>query len=276
MSQQTMADSDGQLKARHRMMWGLGDYATVARELIPTLGSELVRACAVEPGERVLDVASGSGNAAIPASLAGAQVVASDLTPELLAAGQRQAVEQGADLSWQEADAEALPYESAEFDVVMSCVGVMFAPHHQACADELVRVCRHGGRIGLISWTAEGFIGEMFSAMKPFVPAPPPGTQAPLLWGDPDHVRDLLGDRVGQFSAQRHMLTVDRFTAPAQFRDYFKSGYGPTVAAYRGLDGQPGRTAELDAALDSLAAAHLTHTGRTMQWEYLLVTAVRR
>lgn len=142
--------------------------------MIPDLGPALVAACEVRSGDHVLDVAAGSGNAAIPAALAGGHVVASDLTPELFDVGRREAAAAGAAVEWQQADAEALPFDDEEFDVVMSCVGVMFAPHHQQSADEIVRVCRPGGRIGLLSWTPEGFIGQMFATMKPYAPAPHP------------------------------------------------------------------------------------------------------
>ena len=141
-SEITAADADRALKAKHRALWASGDYPAVAAELIPQLGPELVRACGVSAGDRVLDVAAGSGNAAIPAALAGAIVTASDLTPELFESGQTAAAERGVELEWVEADAESLPFADNSFDVVMSCVGAMFAPHHQATADELVRVCR--------------------------------------------------------------------------------------------------------------------------------------
>jgi ubiquinone/menaquinone biosynthesis C-methylase UbiE len=165
---------DHALKARHRAIWALGDYPAMATELVPELGQILTQACGVRPGDRVLDVAAGSGNAAIPAAQAGASVVACDLTPELLEAGERQARQRGVELQWQQGDAEALPFGDGEFDVVMSCLGVMFAPNHQASAGELVRVCRQGGTIGLISWTPEGFIGQLFAVMKPYAPPPPP------------------------------------------------------------------------------------------------------
>jgi len=149
-------EADRMLKAKHRGIWALGDYPAVAAEVIPELGAVLVEACELRKGEQVLDIAAGTGNAAIPAALEGADVVASDLTPELLDAGRTQATQRGAELQWRLADAEALPFSDGEFDVVMSCVGVMFAPHHQAAADELVRVCRPGGRIGVLSWTRRG------------------------------------------------------------------------------------------------------------------------
>ncbi len=266
--------ADQALKARHRTMWALGDYPTVAGEIIPDLGAVLVEACGVGPGARVLDVASGSGNAAIPAALAGADVVACDLTPELLDAGRARAATTGAEVVWREADAEALPFADDEFDVVLSCVGVMFAPHHQAAADELVRVCRPGGTIGLANWTPEGFIGQMLGTMKPFVPAPPPGVQPPPLWGTEDHVLGLLGQRVTDVSSRRLAVTVDRFASPEAFRDYFKTLYGPTVAAYRGIGDDPEQVAALDRGLTDLARRHDRGTGRTvMDWEYLLFTA---
>ncbi|WP_152361350.1 class I SAM-dependent methyltransferase [Microlunatus speluncae] len=280
MNQQTVADQsaaefDRGLKAKHRATWALGNYTAVAVDVIAALGPVLVSACRIGPDDRVLDIAAGSGNVAIPAALTGADVVASDLTPELLAAGERIAAEQGASLTWREADAEALPFADGEFDVVVSCVGTMFAPHHQATADELVRVCSSGGRIGLISWTPQGFIGQLFATMKPYAPPPPPGVQPPPLWGDEDHVRGLLGDRVGKLQLRRQELVVDRFGEPDAFRTFFTTNYGPTIATYRNIADDPERTAALDAALDDLAARFRSDDG-TMRWEYLLVTAEKR
>lgn len=271
------ADADRALKARHRAMWALGDYAAVADRVVSGLGQVLTQACGVRPGDRVLDIAAGSGNAAIPAALAGSSVVASDLTPELLAAGKERARAQGAELDWRQADAEALPFADGEFDTVMSCLGIMFAPHHQASADELVRVCRPGGTIGLLSWTPEGFIGQMFATMKPYAPAPPPGAQPPPLWGREDHVRSLLGDRVTGINARRETVRVDTFPSPEEFRDYFKACYGPTIAAYRGIADDAQRTAALDHDLVDLARRHDTGTGHNvMDWEYLLLTACKQ
>ena len=267
--------ADRDLKARHRAMWALGDYPTLADELIPELGAVLVRACDVGRGDRVLDVAAGTGNAAIPAALAGADVVASDLTPQLRAAGQDKAARRGVQLSWQEADAEALPYADGEFDIVLSCLGVMFAPHHQQAAHELVRVCRPGGRIGLLSWTPEGFIGQMFATMKPYMAPPPPGAQPPPLWGREDHVRALLGDRVDNVVAHRDTVRVDRFPTAEAFRDYFKARYGPTIAAYRAIAERPDHAAALDHDLTELAQRH-DHDAGALDWEYLLLIARKR
>ena len=263
------------LKARHRVMWGLGDYARVADELIPDLGQVIVEACEIGPGDRVLDIATGTGNVAIPADLAGATVTASDLTPELLDIGQARAAEAGAgSITWKVADAEALPYEDGEFDVALSCVGIMFAPFHEKAAGELERVVRSGGRIGLVSWTPEGFIGQMFAAMKPFMAPPPEGAQPPPRWGDEAHVCGLLGDQVTSVRAEKRMVTIDSFATGAECRDYFKAFYGPTIVAYRGIAEDPARTAELDATLADLGDRYVEDGA--MDWEYLLLTAVRR
>ena len=181
----------------------------------------------MQRGDRVLDIAAGSGNVAIPAARTGASVIASDLTPELFEAGRARAAAEGVELEWREADAEALPFADGEFDVVLSAIGVMFAPHHQAAADELVRVCKPGGRIGIISWTPEGFIGQLFATMKPYAPPPPPGASPPPKWGSEEHVLGLLGDRVTDVATERRMLTVDRFDRPEDFRDYFKDAVRP-------------------------------------------------
>jgi ubiquinone/menaquinone biosynthesis C-methylase UbiE len=263
---------DSQLAAKHRAMWASGDYPKLASDLVAPLGPVLVQAIGIRPGDRVLDVAAGTGNAAIPAALTGASVVASDLTPELLEHGRAVAAAHGVELEWREANAHALPFGDNEFDVVMSCIGVMFAPFHQRAADELVRVCRPGGRIGLINWTPEGHIGQLFATMKPYVPAPPPGAQPPPLWGREDHVRALLGDRVTHVVTERQTLTVDHFPDGAAFRDYFKNTYGPTISAYRNIEGDADRVAELDADIARIGDGFLNGSS-SMEWEYLLLTA---
>lgn len=266
---------DDELIAKHRAMWATGDYPKVARDLVAPLGPVLVQASGVDPGARVLDVAAGSGNAAIAAAATGARVIASDLTPELLEAGRVAAAVRGVELEWAEANAEALPFGDNDFDVVMSCIGVMFAPHHQRCADELVRVCRPGGAIALINWTPEGFIGRMFAAMKPFAPTPPPGVQPPPMWGSEEHVTQLLGERVTDLALQRRTLAVELFSTGEAFRDFFKHNYGPTISAYRHIAAQSDRVAALDAALAELGDRFLAGSS-TMKWEYLVVTARKR
>src|SRR6476619_1084035 len=200
MSQAEILDP---IKQKHRAMWALGDYDVVATDVVSELGPTIVDAAGITPGTRVLDVAAGSGNASLPAAAAGGQVVASDLTPELLEIGRHRAAGQGLDIEWVEADAEHLPFDDGDFDTVLSCVGVMFAPFHQPVADELVRVTKPGGRIALVNWTPEGFIGQLFAAMKPFAAAPPPGATPGPLWGDPDHVRTLFDGKVSELRTER-------------------------------------------------------------------------
>ncbi|HET6735954.1 class I SAM-dependent methyltransferase [Mycobacterium sp.] len=272
MSNPTPTVDTQAVAAKHRAMWASGDYAKLAAELVAPLGPVLVEATGIGPGDRVLDVAAGTGNAAIPAAETGASVVASDLCPELLEQGSRVAAERGVDLEWREANAHELPFGDNEFDVVMSCIGVMFAPFHQLAAGELVRVCKPGGRIGLISWTPEGHIGQLWAAMKPYAPAPPPGAQPPPLWGQEDHVRALLGDHVTDVVTERRMLTVDHFADGAEFRDYFKAVYGPTIAVYRNIESDAERVAELDAAIAQVGDSVLSSSS-SMEWEYLLLTA---
>jgi SAM-dependent methyltransferase len=216
--------------------------------LLP-LGPRLVEACGIGPGMRVLDVGAGTGNASLPAAERGATVTASDLTPELLEAGRRRADAKGLDLDWVEADAENLPFEDESFDVVMSAIGAMFAPHHQEAADELVRVCRRGGTIGLLSWTPDGMIGALFRTMGPFAPPPPPGAQPPPLWGSEDHLRGLFGDRVDFGTMERDVLEVTAFERPRDYGTHFKERYGPTITAQANAR-RNGREAEFEEALD--------------------------
>jgi SAM-dependent methyltransferase len=241
--------ADSELKGRHRKMWASGDYPGMVETFLLPLGPRLVEACRVGAGMRVLDVAAGTGNASIPAAQAGAEVTASDLTPELFEAGRKRAQEAGVELDWVEADAENLPFEDESFDVVMSSIGAMFAPMHQKVADELVRVCRPGGTIGLLSWTPEGMIGSLFRTMGPFAPPPPPGAQPPPLWGGEEHLRGLFGDRVDFSTLDRGRLDVTVFEHPHDWAKHFKERYGPTIAA-RANAARNGREAELDEALD--------------------------
>lgn len=266
-----------QIKQAHRTMWATGDYPAVATEVIGELGDVLVQAAGVKAGEYVLDVAAGSGNAAIPAARAGARVVASDLTPELFVQGRRRAEAAGVEIAWDEADAEHLPYDDDTFDVAVSCVGIMFAPFHQQAADEFTRVVRPGGRVAMINWTPEGFIGRMFGVMKPFAVPPPPGVQPPPLWGTEQHVRELFGDRVEDLRFERRMLAVDRFADPQAWLEFFKQAYGPTVMLFARVQAEgPERAASLDEALLDLAAGHFRIDSPVMDWEYLVVTATVR
>ena len=263
-------------RARLRATWSAGDYAAVAQKIIPDLGGVVVEAAEVRAGDRVLDVASGAGNAALPAAARGADVVAADITPDLLAAGQAEARRRGLAVEWAEVDAAALPYADGEFDVVLSCVGVMFVPDQQAAAGELLRVCKDGGRIALLSWTPTGFVGDLLRAVRPYAPPAAPGARPPVLWGDEDHVRSLLGGGVTAFTATRGTVTVDGFASPAEWRDWFADRYGPVRMVRAALAATPDRVSALDTDLADLARRYDRGTGRTvMDWEYLLVTARR-
>ena len=240
--------SDPELKARHRAMWASGDYPSMVETFLLPLGPRLVDACGIGPDMTVLDVAAGSGNASIPAAERGAKVTASDLTPEMFDAGRARAEAAGVELRWVEADAESLSFDDESYDVAMSCIGAMFAPHHQDVADELVRVCRPGGTIGLLSWTPEGMIGALFRAMGPFAPPPPPGAQPPPLWGSEDHVRELFGDRVELRTLERELLDVTAFERPHEYGVHFTERYGPTIVA-RANAAKDGREEEFDQIL---------------------------
>ncbi|MDQ3994660.1 MAG: class I SAM-dependent methyltransferase [Actinomycetota bacterium] len=240
---------DAELKARHRAMWASGNYPSMVETFLLPLGPRLVDACGIASGMRVLDVAAGTGNASIPAAQRGANVTASDLTPELFEAGRRRAGAEGVELEWVEADAENLPFDAESFDVVMSSIGAMFAPHHQEVADELIRVCRPGGTIGLLSWTPEGMLGALFRTMGPFAPPPPPGAQPPPLWGSEDHLRELMRDRVDWRTLKRDVLEITAFERPHDYAEHFKAFYGPTISAQANAR-KEGREAEFEEALN--------------------------
>ena len=249
-------------------VWALGDYQRFAKEMVWSVGPELVAACGLGPGQRVLDVAAGTGNVAIRAAAAGADVVASDLTPESLAAGEREARSLGLHLAWVVADAQALPFADGEFDAVTSSFGAMFAHDHQAVADELLRVCRPGGTIALASFTPDGGVGEFFGVFAPYLPAPPSGALPPVLWGDEAHVRDLFGDRASR-ERERKWLVERSAGGPRAYCDFYRETFGPAVAAYA-----------TDPAVDADFLAFATRRNRgepdgpsEYHYEYLLVVA---
>lgn len=271
------SDADQELKQKHKAMWAAGDYPVMVDTFLLPLGPRLVEACGIGPGMRVLDVAAGTGNAALRAAAAGAEVVASDLTPRLLEVGRRRAEAEGLALQWQEADAERLPFEDATFDVVISSIGVMFAPHHQAAADELVRVCRPGGTLGLLSWTPEGMIGDLFRTMGPFAPPPPPGAQPPPLWGSEEHLGELLSERVDITTQRREDLEITAFPRARDYGEHFKAYYGPTIAVRANAE-RNGLVEDFDAALDAFCDNwnRAKEGPARFEKEYLLSVGVRR
>ena len=213
-------------------MSATGDYASVASDVVgrPRPGPGR-RPAACTSGQKVLDVAAGQWQRVDPGRRGWCRGRRQRPHAELLEAGRALAADRLA-IAWEEGDAEALPYEDGSFDAVDLLPAARCSHrHHQEAADELVRVCRPDGRIGLLSGTPEGFIGQMFATMKPNAPPPPPGAQPPL-WGSEEHVRSLLGDRVRDINATRRRLVVDNFKTPEDFRKYFKNVYGPTIVVY--------------------------------------------
>jgi ubiquinone/menaquinone biosynthesis C-methylase UbiE len=263
-------------KLVERAMWSLGDYHRFATTLIWGFGPELVSACGIAAGQRVLDVATGTGNVALRAAETGADVVASDLTPAQLDAGRRAAAALGLELDWVEADAEALPFADGEFDVVTSSAGAIFAPNHQAVADELLRVCRPGGTIGMINFTPEGLAAEFFQLFARYAPPLPPGALPPVLWGSEEHVRGLFGDRVSSLQMTRkHAVEILEGT-PRDYADFYRQTFGPVVAIFGSLADDPARAAALDAEfLDFAVRSNRGAPDGPVEYhyEYLLVVA---
>jgi SAM-dependent methyltransferase len=271
-----VAGEDGrELKAATRAAWALGDYHSFAKQTVWELGEVLVRACGISAGQRVLDVAAGTGNTAIRAAEAGAEVVASDLTPENFVAGRREAEAHGVELTWVEADVERLPFADGEFDAVTSSLGAIFAPDHEAVAAEMLRVCRPGGTIGMLNFAPA--IDEFFAVFAPYG-RPAPNGPTPGLWGSEAHVRDLFGDRVASLRFARGTFT-ERAATPRDYCELFKRTFGPVVAVYAGLADRRERAAALDR--DFLEYAHRANRGSPggaaeYPYEYLVVIARKR
>ena len=219
------------VKAKQQAMWASGDFAVIGMTL-QIVGETICEAVDLRAGERVLDVAAGNGNATLAAARRFAEVTSTDYVPSLLDGGRRRADAEGFAIKFEPADAEALPYEAASFDVVLSTYGVMFAPDHKKSASELLRVCRPGGRIGLANWTPEGFIGKLFKVVGKHVP-PPAGVQSPALWGTPAHLRSLFGDAKIEHVSRDFNF---RYRSPEHFVEVFRTFYGPVHKAFAALD----------------------------------------
>ncbi|GJD53641.1 hypothetical protein OPKNFCMD_6418 [Methylobacterium crusticola] len=226
------------LKARQRGTWSSGDYAVVGSTL-QIVGETLCETLDLRSHQRVLDVAAGNGNASLAAARRWCEVVASDYVPALLARAQARAEADGLAITCREADAEALPFPEASFDVVVSTFGVMFTPDPERAAAELLRVCRRGGRIGLANWTPEGFVGQLFRTIGAHVP-PPAGVGSPALWGTPERLNALFGPHAIA-AVPRHY--VFRYRSPAHWLAVFRTCYGPVLKAFAALE--PERQAAL-------------------------------
>jgi SAM-dependent methyltransferase len=221
--------SDPETRRRQRTMWASGDLPDIATTILD-VAEVLVDAADPRPGQDILDVATGTGNVAIPMAQRGAHVVGLDITPELFEDARHRAAEAAVEIEWVEGDAEDLPFDDASFDVVVSSFGAMFAPDHATTAAELARVARPGGTIALTAWTPEGVNGQLFAAMARHLPPPPDGFQPPVLWGAEDHVGSLLADRVAEVRFERH-TTVNEAESPAAWVDYLERVLGPIVMA---------------------------------------------
>jgi ubiquinone/menaquinone biosynthesis C-methylase UbiE len=217
-----------ELKERQRAMWAAGDYATLS-EYIAEVGELVVTRAGVDRGMRVLDVACGTGNAALPAARRGAHVTGLDLVPELLEGGRKKATAERLDIEWVEGDAEELPFEDGVFDRVLSTFGHMFAPRHRRTADEMTRVCSKGGTIGICCWTPEGSVGDVFRASASYMPPPPDFASPAILWGSEEHVREMFGTAL-DFEFERHSATIE-WESVEGFADFFMDRFGPLVTA---------------------------------------------
>lgn len=255
-----------QVKQGARAGWAAGDYPAIAQRQLWPVGERIVRRAAVGPADDVLDVACGTGNAALRAAQAGARVVGVDLTPELLEEGARLAEQLGVEVKWVEGDAEALPVEDASFDVVVSVFGCMFAPRHRVAAAELARVVRPGGRLALSAWTPDGAMGEFFRTLGGHLPPPPDFVQPPLLWGSEDHVSDLFADTGVEVEFAREFVEFPRMPVDEEI-EFATSKFGPLILARRMLEPQ-GRW---PALIDDLR--RLLENPRPA--EYLVTTGVK-
>ena len=223
------------LKAAHKVTWDSGDYAAVADAFVLEVGETAVATASISSRTELLDVATGSGSAAIPAALRGARVTGLDLAPSLLEVAKERATEAGVDVEWVEGDAEALPFASESYDVVLSAIGVQFAPRHEVGAREIARVTRPGGEIVICAWTPQGFIGQVFKTMSPYLPKPPEGASAPPLWGDEQHVRDLFVGTGVELGFDRRTVDFES-SSPEAFIEFMADNYGPMLKAREKLN----------------------------------------
>ncbi len=260
------------IKEGQKMMWSIGDYPDIARR-IEGVAEVVVERVGAGPGLEMLDVATGSGNVAIPAARAGANVTGLDLTPELLEVARRRAADAGVDVSFIEGDAEELPFEDASFDRVTSCFGVMFAPRQDVAAGELVRVARPGATIVFTAWTAEGLNGKMFKTVGSYMPPPPPELKPPVMWGNEDHVSSLFAGSGAELSFERRMVTFE-YDSPESWVEYNERILGPAIMAKNALEPQ-GRYGQLQAELIGLySEANEAQDGTfRANAEYLLTVA---
>ena len=237
------------IKTRQQATWSSGDYAMIGTTISIT-GELLCEAVDVRPGQGVLDVAAGNGNASLAAARRWAEVTSTDYVPALLERGRARAEADRLNITFKEADAEQLPFANGAFDVVLSVFGVMFTANQEQAASELLRVCRSGGKIGLVNWTPDGFIGNVFRTIGKHVP-PPAGVQSPALWGTEARLHELFGGGISNLSITKRMF-VFRYRSAAHWLEVFRTYYGPMLKAFAALDpaGQAALAADLTALLE--------------------------
>lgn len=261
------------IKQRQQQTWASGDFSVVATRIV-IVAEQLCDTADLQAGWRVLDVATGSGNAAIAAARLGCTVVGIDYVPALLEQGRKRAAAEGLELELLEGDAESLPFPDASFDAVLSVFGSMFAPDHAKAASELLRVCRPGGVIALAGWTPEGFLGQLFRTTSGHVP-PPAGVQSPLLWGTESHLRELFGDGISSLEITERTFTW-RFRSAEEFVTFFRTWYGPALKAFAVLDDTGGEALERDLVALANRFDRLGGDAVAIPSTYIEAVAVRR
>ena len=273
VTDQSQAPNLTAIKDRQQKTWTSGNYARIGNTLV-IMGELLCEAVNVHAGDKVLDVATGSGNTAISAARRFCDTTGIDYVPELIEHARKRAEVEGVEVTFEVGDAENLPYPDASFDVVLSTLGVMFAPDQERAAEELLRICRPGGKIGLANWTPDGFIGHMFRTLGKYVP-PPPGIKPPPLWGTEERLRELLGEGVASLEVMQRSYKW-RYPSVGHFVEYFRTYYGPTLKAFESLD-RDGQEA-LAKDLEELFERWNTSDDATLivPSDYLEVIAVRR
>lgn len=260
------------VKTRQQAAWSSGDYAVVGTTL-QIVGESLCEAIDLRGGQRVLDVAAGNGNATLAAARRFGDVISTDYVGALLERGQERAAAERLPVVFQEADAEHLPFADSKFDVVLSTFGVMFTPNQQQAADELVRVCRPGGKIGLANWTPDGFIGQLFKTIGKYVP-PAPGVKSPALWGTKTHLDALFGDKATVAAESRKFAF--RYKSPDHMLNIFRTYYGPVLKAFAAID----PTSQQSLSTDILALIEkfntVTDGTAVVRSEYLEIVATKQ
>ena len=261
------------IKTKQQATWASGNFAVIGTTL-QIVGETLAEAVDVCAGERVLDIAAGNGNATLAAARRFAEVTSTDYVPALLDQGAVRAKAEGLAVVFQTADAEALPFADASFDVALSTFGAMFTPQHARTAGEMLRAVRTGGRIGLANWTPEGFIGQLFKVIGAHLP-PPAGLQSPALWGTEPHLVELFGPQAASIRCERRKFNF-RYNSAAHWLEVFRTYYGPTHKAFAALDaaGQEALAADITALLDRMNIAGAKSL--VVPGEYLEVVIVKR